>query len=342
MAMRLPSAKFAKPIGPTAEVLLRDDKAAAYPILDGFPVLMAPEVLVPPAQQREVDLSDPKYAEAYAEMAFYNRAATERMEGVEASSPYAELERVLQAPSFAIVFPEPKDVWLDARLDAAAQWDVYVHMAPLAGKAVLQLGGSGGGVVKFLLAGAREGWLLTPMVGEARFARALATACGVGDQFRAVVGVAEELPFSVSAFDRVYSGGCLHHMDTSVALPEVARVLSEAGRFGAIDPWRAPLYAIGTRIFGQREAKVFGERDIGVFCRPLTTERMQPLSRSFSHARVIQHGALSRYPLVVLHKFGLQLPLAITWFINRIDDAISSRIPGLRRWGSSAAVIATK
>src|SRR5687767_2737665 len=62
-----------RPVGPTPSVLLREDHQCAYPVVDGIPVLLAPEALVPPSRQRSVDLSDPRYAEAYAEMDFYNQ-----------------------------------------------------------------------------------------------------------------------------------------------------------------------------------------------------------------------------------------------------------------------------
>jgi uncharacterized protein YbaR (Trm112 family) len=342
VSLRLPAKAFVAPIGATETVLLREDRNAAYPVVEEIPVLLAPEMLVAPSQQRDVDLTDPRYAEAYAEMAFYNRIASEASERITESGGYRHVCRVLDHPTARATFPEPRAVWLDAPYDAAAQWDVYAHMAPLEGKRMLQLGGKGIGLVKFLLGGLREGWLLTPMLGEARFATALATVAGVQDRLRLVIAVGEELPFADETFDRIYSGGCLHHMNTAVALAEAARILSEDGRFGANDPWRTPLYAVGTRVLGQREAKLIGSRDHGVFCRPLTSERMRPLPQTFRQSTVIQHGALTRYFLIALSKFGVHTRLSVAWLLNRVDDAIASLVPGLRRWGSSAAVLGQK
>ncbi len=42
-------------------------------------------------------------------------------------------------------------------------------------------------------------------------------------------------------------------MTTEVAMPEIARVLKPGGKFACNDPWRAPLYGIGTKILGKRE-----------------------------------------------------------------------------------------
>ena len=38
------------------------------------------------------------------------------------------------------------------------------------------------------------------------------------------------IPFEDNYFDVVYSGGCVHHMVTSFALPEIARVLCSGGK----------------------------------------------------------------------------------------------------------------
>ena len=60
---------------------------------------------------------------------------------------------------------------------------------------MLQLGGAGTAAVKFLLAGAAEATLLSPMPGELFFAQ-YREAYGVADRLKLVVGVAEELPFA--------------------------------------------------------------------------------------------------------------------------------------------------
>src|SRR5688500_7583886 len=62
------------PVGPTPTVLVTVDAARAYPVQDGFPVLLAPEALTAAAAVRLVDVDDPMYAEAYEEMAHYNEA----------------------------------------------------------------------------------------------------------------------------------------------------------------------------------------------------------------------------------------------------------------------------
>ena len=80
------------------------------------------------------------------------------------------------------------------------------------------------------------------MIGEVERGRMLMNEVGCGDKFRGVAAVGEELPFADNSIDALYSGGCVHHMDTAKAMPEFRRVLKAGGAFAAIDPWKAPAY----------------------------------------------------------------------------------------------------
>jgi SAM-dependent methyltransferase len=233
-------------------------------------------------------------------------------------------------------FPSPKELWLDAAYDAAAPWDAYRYLGALKDRCTLQVGSTGTHAVKFLLAGARESWAVTPMLGEALCTQALAGEAGVAVRLRCVVAVAEELPFRSGFVDGAFSGGCLHHMVIETALQEIARVLRLGGKFAANDPWRAPLYRLGTAIFGRREP---GE---SVVDRPLSRDRVGPAWVAFREARVIQHGTITRYPLLALNQLGVGVSPATAWNLGRVDDALCSMIPGMRGMGSSAAVLGTK
>ncbi len=326
--------KFSKPAGPTPYVLLREDLKCAYPVVDGIPILLAPEALTAAEQPPAFDLTDARYAEAYEEMEFYNNAASTALEKLGRGGAESILPTELAATQEERdSFPGPWHRWVDAVHDSAAQWDAYSHLGDLKGKRVLQLGGSGTHAIKFALAGAAESWLITPMLGEARIARGLAESAGVGNGFRCVVAMAEELPIRQETFDGAFAGGCLHHMQTELALAEAARVLQKGGRFSAVEPWRSPLYAIGTRILGKRE---------DAYCTPLTTKRVSPMSREFSTYELIQHGTITRYAFLALSKFGIHVNKQIPWSIGKLDDAICSIIPGMRRMGSSIAVLGNK
>lgn len=331
-------------LGATDTVLLRADGGCAYPVVDGIPMLLVPEQLSGPAAGREFDLADARYAEAYEEMPHYNAVAEHRARLV-ADGSLAELrcdsaaltalDRLARHPAARRTsFPEPRELWISAHFDTEAEYDAYRHLAPLAGKRALQVGGSGIAAIAFLLAGASEATLLTPMLGELRLARALARHYEVADRLAVVGGVAEELPFPDGRFDVIYAGGCVHHMVTAVALPECARALADGGRFAAVEPWRAPGYRLGTSICGKRE------RD--VHCRPLTADRTRPLYTAFSSARIVHHGTFTRYPLIALGKLGLRVATATAARIQRADDVVASRLPRARRAGSSVALLAAR
>lgn len=329
--------------GETDPVLLREDAQAAYPIVAGIPVLLAPEVLCAPGVAARFDLAAPQYAEAYLEMEFYNASGYREADAlrkagsllaVASSESLQHLERLRQRSGvFRDSFPEPYDVWLHARMDLQSQWDCYSHIGSVKGQRVLQLGGSGHVLLVFLLAGAAEGLLLTPMLGEAEAAIAAAKILGVADRFRCLVAVAEEIPLASEYVDAAFSGGCVHHMRTEVAFPEIARVLRPGGRFAAIEPWRAPLYGVGTRLLGKREPNAF--------CRPITRARVAPLFAAFREARYELHGTFTRYAMLGLQKFGVFTPLRRAWWVGRTDDRVCS-VLGLRRFGSGVALLATK
>lgn len=308
-----------------ATVLLRSDGCGAYPIVDDIPILMAPEILVGRGTAAHIDTGLDPYREAYEEMDFYNAVAVGARSDVSNSDAYEVVRPVVRAGRF------PGPDWLDATYDLASQAQAYDYISPVEGMKTIQLGGGGIHAVKFLLAGAAESWLLTPMLGEAVFARALAETFGVADRFRPVVGIAEEIPLRTASFDRVYSGGCLHHTITARAFPEIRRVLRPGGRFAAIEPWRAPGYRAGTKVFGKQER--------GVNCRPMEHARVQPFFRTFDNAAVIHHGTFTRYPLIALGKLGLHLDLHTMERITRVDDRLASR-SSLRRYGSSVALMA--
>ncbi|SRR6266403_1607872 len=331
-----------QPVGETETLLLRADGRAAYPVVDGVPILLAPEVLTDPREPARFDLVTSHYAEAYNETPFYDAEATDKANQIITASslvdiPFDGLRRLGQIHRLSTEdradFPNPPLRWLAAGMDLGSEWDCYRHLAPVQNKNALQLGGTGGIAMMLLLAGAAEAVLLTPMLGEARLALKLALALGLSDRFHCVVGIAEEIPLPAASRDIAFSGGCVHHMTTELAFPEIARVLRPGGKFAAIEPWRAPLYGIGTRLFGKRESNPF--------CRPLTRDRVAPLFDAFPSAKYVQHGALTRYPMLAMQKLGARFSHETAWTVGRIDDSISSHIPGLRRFGSGVALLAT-
>jgi SAM-dependent methyltransferase len=274
------------------------------------------------------------------EAIYYEATASKQCEQLAGFDSMAQLLALNQSASSNLVsrlaltedrgqFPYPRDLWMCATYDCLAERDALQYLAPLRGKRTLQIGGQGHHAVQFMLAGASEAWLVTPVEAEARYARELARLAGVRVDCK--IGVAEHLPFESGVFDAIYSGGCAHHFQTETAFPEIARVLVPGGRFAAEEPWRAPFYGWGTRLFGKREEEVH--------CRPLDARRLAPLQDSFSRFAVIQHGVFTRYPMIALHKVGIRTPYRLAWKLTKIDDAVASTLR-LRRYGSSVAVLA--
>jgi uncharacterized protein YbaR (Trm112 family) len=312
------------------------DGEIGYPIVDGFPALLWPEAHTGTGSEK-VDLNNRNYAEAYAEMEHYNPTAAARARDIERSDAYATVHSILRAKSAPELFPVPQHLWLDALHDTAAQNDCYSFLAPLLGKVFVQLGGDGRHAVKSVLAGAKEGILITPMIGEAEFAWRLAEVAGVQDRFSCILGIGEQIPLLSDTIDAMYSPGCLHHMALDTALPEIHRALTPGGRFCGHEPWRAPLYALGTKLFGKREHGLF-ERSKSIFCQPFTTERLKPLSHVFPNHAIRNHGPLFRYPMIAFQKFGVRLPLSAMIRVGNMDDKLGKWLGLKQSWGGSVMI----
>src|SRR5450759_4467695 len=128
------------------------------------------------------------------EMAFYDAAAQRQGVDLEASDAARQL-RALMAVGGEVgaTFPEPRKLWIDSPYEPRAQLAAYRRLAPIAGRVALQLGGRGLHAVKFLLAGASEAWLCSPVDGELRFGEALAELAGVSSRFRTISGYGEAI-----------------------------------------------------------------------------------------------------------------------------------------------------
>ncbi|MCK1364146.1 methyltransferase domain-containing protein [Bradyrhizobium sp. 62] len=317
------------------------DGTISYPVKDDIPILLGPEAVTEQAPWSR-NLRAPQYDEAYKEMEFYNLAGYEHAKQIRETGSLdtsdsaalrhlgsiAKLSEAERGP-----FPD-SDLWYCETIDVAAERDCYRHIGSVRGKRVIQIGGKGSVAVLLLLAGAAESILLTPMHGEASVANALASLLGLEDRLRCIVGIAEEIPIEDSYLDVCYVGGCVHHMRTEIAFLEIARILKPGGKFAAIEPWRAPGYTWGTKIFGKREPNAY--------CSPLDKARVSPIFRAFSNAECIQHGTLTRYPSIVAQKAGIVLSVPQATWVADIDDAICNCIPFARKLGSGVALLATK
>ena len=325
----------------SSDYLMTADGKIAYPVRNEIPILLGPEA-VTEQQPWQRNLRSPQYDEAYQEMEFYNSTGYGHAKQIRDTASLdnsdsaglrhlgliAKLSEAERGP-----FPD-SDSWLCETIDIAAERDCYRYIGSVKGKRIIQIGGKGIVAILLLLAGAEESILLTPMHGEACVAVELANLFGFKDRLRCVVGIAEEIPIEDCFVDVCYVGGCVHHMRTEVAFLEMARILMPGGKFAAIEPWRAPGYAWGTRIFGKREPNAY--------CSPLDKDRVASIYDAFSNAECIQHGSLTRYPSIVAQKAGIVLSVPRAAWIADIDDAICNCIPFARKLGSGVALLATK
>lgn len=323
------------PIGLTEHMMVRADQRVAYPVVDGTPVLLATEAFGLRDAGVGGSVEDPIYAEAYQEMALYGAKAAAQSEALSTNAALAFLRRVAADPlREADRFPEPRSVWFTGIPTIAAQHRCYSFLAPVKDQTVLQLGGSGLHAVLLLLAGARRAVVVSPVLEELHLAILMAREVGVAESLTAVGGVAERLPVADGAIDRVYSGSSIHHTVTSQSFGELRRVLRPGGRAASVDVWKAPLHGVGTRVFGKRG----GNR----FCRPLDPNRLKPLYAAFPDADVAFHGALARYPLVLLVRAGVFPTPRLAWTLAAAEDRLARRSAWMRRQSSLVSLCLTR
>jgi SAM-dependent methyltransferase len=276
------------------------------------------------------------------EAVFYDAVAASEIEQLRSLSSITEVGTVSSSISFATLatifstrdrgrFPDPKRLWLASAFECAAEYEAFKFLAPIEGKTVLQLGGKGTEAVRMMLARAKSAHLVSPVKSELECGHELARLCGVTIESR--VGLAESIPYADETFDVVYSSGSAHHFKTNEAFPEIRRVLKSKGRFAAIEPWRAPFYELGIRIFGKREKEIH--------CRPLDRQRVATLTQVFRTSEIRQSGTLSRYAMIAAFQMGLPISVGTAWRMMKVDDFICAALR-LRSWGSCAAVLAER
>jgi hypothetical protein len=296
-----------------------------YPMLAGIPVLTL---------DHAHDADGPLGASTGippAELDHYTAASLGEVAGAAHSPVLRYLRRLRDAEATA---PEPGDrvgqdraeqdrverYWIDAPYDGPAQLRCYQFLRPvLAGGVAAQVGGVGTHALKFLLAGAARAVAVSPVVGELVLTMVYARLLGVADRLVPVAGTGEALPLATGVVDGLYCGGTLHHMNTTLAGREFARVLGARGRFAAAEPWKVPvLHVAGTRLLGKREA---------VDCRPIDQRRLAALRQGFD-GRVDQrrHGALTRYPALALGKAGVRPATHTLLRVMLREDALG--LPG--------------
>jgi SAM-dependent methyltransferase len=234
-------------------------------------------------------------------------------------------------------FPHPPGLWIAKRPSARrASWVwEFEYLAPVAGKTVLQLGGEGEYVIKFMLAGAARGYCLDPSNETLKLGRQKAEAYGLGSRITFVRGIAESLPFPDGFFDAIYGNAVLHHTLVDLAAGEIYRVLKPGGRASFHDPLED--YALA------RVARTYlpypGKGDEGV-----DYPHTLPLVRSFiarfdrgEHRESELFGVL----VELIRRLGRRGPAAavqLARLLAPIDEYLVGRCTWLRRFCKAVAI----
>jgi ubiquinone/menaquinone biosynthesis C-methylase UbiE len=224
---------------------------------------------------------------------------------------------------------------------------ILSRIGPLDGKYILDLGcGAGESSVYLATRGARcVAYDLSP--GMLDVAQRLAALHGVSIVTR--VGDAAQISFPDATFDIVYAANVLHHVDTHAVLAEMHRVLKPGGLACTWDPLRHnPI--INVYRWMARKVRTDDEH-------PLDIRVVADVRRLFAK---VSHDTFWFATLWILLRFYLvehlnpnrvrywkrivsEEPRLRATFrrLERLDNALK-RLPFLRRYGWSIAVVATK
>ncbi len=232
-------------------------------------------------------------------------------------------------PEYRASFPDPRPFWVGR--SSARFWE-YQHLAPLAGKTVLQLGGSGRHAVRFLLAGAARAVCVDPSEETLRLGADVAARYGVSGRLTFVRGIAERLPFPADTFDAVYGGSVLHHTLLGESGPEIHRVLKPGGRASFHDPLEG--YALA------RLARTYlpypGKGDEGVDY-PLSYAAVRDFARRFRRSEWREF-ELFGVPVKLLLRLHRRLFDRVNQALHPLDDALVRRCPPLRRFCKGVSI----
>ncbi len=320
--------------------LITSDHGNFYPIVEGIPQLLGPEgiSLNGEASLSPIYINMVQYREPYAEMNSYDNISGHHIDAGDAESALGQLigsdSQVNDRAK--TTFPYPSEVWLDAKGCLLAQEAAYKYLTPLEEARVLQLGGHGSHLIKFLLGGAREAWLVSPMIGELKRAGLLSRRFGLEGRLFTIQGIAEELPIQEGFFDRIYSGGCLHHTVIEMTGPEVCRVLKANGKAAFVDP----IMTVPYRMF----VTPFYSRGIGrvddAECSPILKEKASAFIKHFNNGSLNGYRAFVHFPLIMATRY-LKLDLSISSIkrIEEMDRTMGKLFPFIRNMFSPIACL---
>jgi SAM-dependent methyltransferase len=303
-------------------------------VVDGIHVLMAPERIYPTGRAPDIDVHRAPYDEAYAEQQWYTENPTATTEAATLRDSAAFLRLILALSDDAReAFPDPWPQFVGNRTEITAMYAAFAHLSPLRGATVVQLGGNGLHGLTLLAAGADRLIAVSPILAELRICGAVAKEVGLDSRVALVAGLGEELPIADGSVDAMFSPASVHHLHTTLAFPEIRRVLANGGRFSSVDVYRSPLYRLGIAMFGKKEK--------GASCQPLDSVRLEP-AQAFEQLELGWYGSSIRYVTSVLARLGRMPTKERLYRLTVLEDRLARRLPLVRRFASVVVILGTR
>ncbi len=228
-------------------------------------------------------------------------------------------------------FPHPFGLWTTM---PGYFWE-YQHLGSMIGKTVLQLAGHGQNVIRFVLAGATQGYGLDPSIETLKIGKRLARRYHVNDKILWLVGIAEKLPFDDTSIDRIYGGAVLHHTLLDQAAKELYRVLTPGGRAAFHEPLE------GSRVvrWARQHLPYPGKGQAGVDY-PLSYDAIQAFISAFD-AGTYREFEIFGTPMNFLMRVrpGFR---RLERVLRPIDAWIGDHVPAVRRFAKAVGICVSK
>lgn len=150
---------------------------------------------------------------------------------------------------------------------------------------------------------------------------------GFEERIHLIQGIAEDIPFANDSFDRIYSGGCLHHTQIEMTGTEVHRVLKENGKASFVDPIMTTTYRIFVRPFYEKGIGRVDEAE----CTPLDRKKVREFLKKYKAGKLLPYRAFTHFPLIMATRyFNINLSISFIKKIEEIDGALGNIFPWIR------------
>ncbi len=206
----------------------------------------------------------------------------------------------------------------------------YSLLGPLKGKLLLDYGaGDGWNTICFAKAGARV-WAIDISQKGVDLVHKKSRANGVSHLVNAEVRNCYDTGFEDNAFDLVFGGGILHHLDVESAGREIQRILKPGGTAVFYEPIResAIMDVVKAMVMRMTRTRPSDETEDEV---PLTGKRIDVLRSYFCDVDYLYYEVLSSANALISSERIKKIILAI-------DYGMIRAIPGYKKLGRSVVI----